>query len=159
MLKLLASSRFLVTIAVIGSFVAATVLFIYGVYDTFQLVKKLIASFEYTSNGAKLLMLEAIQVIDLFLVAVALYMITLGLFELFIDDRLDLPEWLEIRNIDDLKEKLLSVIIVVMAVYFLGAVLTWEIGDTSILFLGGAIAVMIFALAYFIRQKSKIKAT
>jgi hypothetical protein len=44
---------------------------------------------------------------------------------------------------------------VVMAVYFLSAVLSWEKGDSSILYLGGAIAVMIFALTYFITQQAK----
>ena len=100
-------------------------------------------------------MIEAIQLVDLYLVAVVMYIIALGLFELFIDDRLDLPDWLEIHGINDLKEILISVIMVVMAVYFLSVVLSWEKGDTSILYLGGGIAVMIFALTYFISQQSK----
>ncbi len=100
-------------------------------------------------------MIEAIQLVDLYLVAVVMYLIALGLFELFIDDRLDLPDWLEIHGINDLKEILISVIMVVMAVYFLSVVLSWEKGDNSILYLGGGIAVMIFALTYFISQHSK----
>ena len=100
-------------------------------------------------------MIEAIQLIDLYLVAVVMYLISLGLFELFIDDRLDLPDWLEIHDIDNLKEILVSVIIVVMAVYFLSVVLSWDKGDTSIRYLGGAIAVTILALTYFISQKAK----
>jgi uncharacterized membrane protein YqhA len=155
MLKLLASSRFLIIFAVIGSFVAGTVLLIFDVFDTIQLVGLLGASFENPAKGGKLLMIEAIQLVDLYLVAVVMYLIALGLFELFIDDRLDLPEWLEIHSLNDLKEILISVIMVVMAVYFLSVVLSWEKGDTSILYLGGGIAVMIFALTYFISQQSK----
>ena len=155
MLKLLASSRFLIILAVIGSFVAGTVLLVFDVYDTIHLVTLLDDSFKNPAKGGKLLMIEAIQLVDLYLVAVVMYLIALGLFELFIDDRLDLPEWLEIQGINDLKEILISVIMVVMAVYFLSVVLSWEKGDTSILYLGGGIAAMIFALTYFISQHSK----
>ena len=154
MLKLLASSRYLIIIAVLGSFVAGTILLIYDVYDTIQLVALLDDSFE-NPGGGKLLMIEAIQLVDLYLVAVVMYLIAMGLFELFIDNRLDLPDWLEIHSINDLKEILISVIMVVLAVYFLSVVLSWEKGDTSILYLGGGIAVMIFALTYFISQHSK----
>jgi len=153
-LKILASSRYLIIIAVIGAFVAGTVLLIYDVYDTIQLVTLLDDSLKNPAGG-KLLMIEAIQLIDLYLVAVVMYLISLGLFELFIDDRLDLPDWLEIHDIDNLKEILVSVIIVVMAVYFLSVVLSWDKGDTSIRYLGGAIAVTILALTYFISQKAK----
>ena len=155
MLKLLASSRYLIILAVIGSFVAGTVLLIFDVFDTIQLVALLDDSFENPAKGGKLLMIEAIQLVDLYLVAVVMYLIALGLFELFIDDRLDLPDWLEIHGINDLKEILISVIMVVLAVYFLSVVLSWEKGDNSILYLGGGIAVMIFALTYFISQQSK----
>jgi uncharacterized membrane protein YqhA len=155
MLKLLASSRYLIIFAVIGAFVAATILLIYDIYDTFQLVMLLDDSFENPAKAGKLLMIEAIQLVDLYLVAVVMYLIALGLFELFIDDRLDLPDWLEIHGINDLKEILISVVMVVMAVYFLSVVLSWEKGDTSILYLGGGIAVMIIALTYFISQHSK----
>lgn len=155
MLKLIASSRYLIIIAVIGAFVAGTILLIYDIYDTVQLVALLDDAFENPAKGGKLLLLEAIQLVDLYLVAVVMYLIALGLFELFIDNRLDLPDWLEIHGIDDLKEILISVIMVVMAVFFLSVVLSWEKGDTSILYLGGAIAVMIFALTYFTSQHSK----
>jgi uncharacterized membrane protein YqhA len=155
MLKLLASSRYLIILAVIGSFVAGTVLLIFDVFDTIQLVALLDDSFKNPAKGGKLLMIEAIQLVDLYLVAVVMYLIALGLFELFIDDRLDLPDWLEIHGINDLKEILISVIMVVMAVYFLSVVLSWEKGDNSILYLGGGIAVMIFSLTYFISQQSK----
>ena len=42
------------------------------------------------------------------------------LYPLFVDDGIDMPSWLRIRNLDDLKEKLVGVIVVVMGVYFLG---------------------------------------
>jgi uncharacterized membrane protein YqhA len=55
-----------------------------------------------------------------------------------------------------LKEKLVGVIIVVMAVLFLGKLEGWD-GKTDLLNPGVSIAVMIAALTYFISQKKKSK--
>ena len=77
-----------------------------------------------------------------------------GLFELFIDDRLDLPNWLEIHDLNDLKEKLIGVIIVVLAVLFLGQVATWD-GVRDLLGYGTATALVIAALTWFVSQKGK----
>ncbi len=38
-----------------------------------------------------------------------LYIIAIGLYELFIDSRIPVPPWLRIDDIDDLKHKLVSV--------------------------------------------------
>ena len=68
---------------------------------------------------------ELIAVMDTFLIATALYIFAVGLYELFIAD-LELPEWLNIHNMHDLKAKLSGVIILVMAVTFLEHLVHWE---------------------------------
>ena len=83
-----------------------------------------------------------------------MYIIALGLYELFVDDQLPLPQWLEIHDLDDLKNKLTGVVILVMAVLFLGQVVTWD-GERDLLRYGGGIALMIAALTYFLSQRSK----
>jgi len=85
-----------------------------------------------------------------YLPAIVLYIMVLGLFELFIDDRLPLPEWLEFHHLDDLKEKLVSVTIVVLAVFFLGKVVEGGAGYLELLYLGGGIGLMISALTYLV---------
>ena len=51
--------------------------------------------------------------------------------------------------VDDLKHKLIGVVIVVLAVLFLGHVVAWD-GQRDLLRLGGAIALVIAALSYFL---------
>jgi uncharacterized membrane protein YqhA len=80
------------------------------------------------------------------------YIIALGLYELFVDDRVELPQWLIIRNIDDLKNKLAGVVVVVMAVLFPGQVVSWD-GQRDLLGYGVAIAFVIAALTYFVGLK------
>jgi uncharacterized membrane protein YqhA len=86
--------------------------------------------------------------------ATVLYIIALGLYALFVDDRLPLPAWLEIHDLDDLKEKLISVVIVVLGVLFLEQVVAWD-GGRDLLGFGAAIALVVAALTYFLSQKPR----
>jgi len=142
-------SRYLVLAAVVGSLAASLALFVYGLAETAVVIVQAIAKAEVSSKGAKALALEFIEIVDLFLLGTVLLMIALGLYELFINSDLDLPDWLQIRTFDDLKLKLVGVVIVVLAVLFLGHVVAWN-GERDLLRLGAGIALMIAALTYFL---------
>lgn len=146
---ILASSRYLVLAAVMGSLVAAVALFAYGVAETVVVIVDAVSRGDVSSKGAKALTLSFIEIVDLFLLGTVLLMIALGLYELFIDSNLELPEWLHFRTFDDLKHKLVGVVIVVLAVLFLGHVVSWN-GESDLLSIGAAIAMVIAALAYFL---------
>jgi uncharacterized membrane protein YqhA len=156
MQRVLSASRYLIMIAVLGSFIAATTLLIYGGLEAIVLVIDTIQSADISSKGAKTLALAFIEMVDVYLLGTVFYIIALGLYELFIDDLPSLPKWLVIRTLDDLKDKLIGVIIVVMGVLFLGQVVTWD-GERNLLNLGGAIALVVAALTYFLSQKKRGK--
>jgi uncharacterized membrane protein YqhA len=153
-MKALAASRYLIIIAVLATLVAATALLAYGAVETFTVLRSFVTPDPAGPKGAKGLMLSLIELTDLFLLATVLYVIAIGLFELFVDDRLNLPKWLEIHDLNDLKEKLIGVLVVVMGVLFLGQVVTWD-GERNLLPYGAAIALVIAALTYFTSQKPK----
>lgn len=147
--RLLNASRYLVLIAVLGSLAAAAALFVYGIAETIAVIVETAAKAEVSSKGAKALALTFIEIVDLFLLGTVLLMIALGLYELFIDDQLKLPEWLHIRTFDDLKNKLVGVVLVVLAVIFLGHVVAWD-GSKDLLGFGVAVAAVIAALTWFL---------
>lgn len=153
MKRFISASRFLIVIPALGSFVAATALLVYGAVEIAQLIGETLVA-DVSSKGAKTLALAFIEIVDLFLLGIVLYIIALGLYELFVDDQLPLPDWLSIHNLDDLKNKLTGVVILVMGVLFLGQVVTWD-GERDLLRYGGAIALVITALTYFLSQRSK----
>lgn len=146
---ILNASRYLVIAAVVGSLAASLALFAYGLAETVLVIVQAIAKAEVSSKGAKALALEFIEIVDLFLLGTVLLMISLGLYELFINSDLKLPEWLQIRTFDDLKLKLVGVVIVVLAVLFLGHVVAWN-GERDLLRLGAGVAAVIAALTYFL---------
>jgi uncharacterized membrane protein YqhA len=151
MRSLLSNSRYIILIPVLSSLLGALVLMIYGAWQT---VIEVFNSFQLMSSGSskgiKDESVAFIELVDVFLLATVLYIIAVGLYELFIG-KLDLPEWLLITSLDDLKAKLISVIVTVLGVLFLGYVVKWK-GEQDILWMGGAIALVIFALTLFARQ-------
>ena len=153
MQRLLSVSRYIIIVPALGSLVAATVLMVYGAILIAQVLGEAF-TVGVSSKGAKALALAFIEVVDLFLLGTVLYITALGLYELFIDENLKLPDWLSIRDLDDLKNKLTGVVIVVMGVLFLGQVVTWD-GERNLLPFGGAVALVIAALTYFLSQRSK----
>jgi uncharacterized membrane protein YqhA len=143
------ASRYLVIAAVLGSLVGALALFVYGVAEAIAVVVDAITKAEVSSKGGKAIALAFIEIVDLFLLGTVFLMIALGLYELFIDENLTLPEWLLISSFDDLKHKLVGVVIVVLAVLFLGTVVAWD-GTRDLLGFGAGVALVIAALTYFL---------
>jgi len=88
-----------------------------------------------------------IELMDAFLIATGLLIFALGLFELFVE-ALDLPEWLRLHDLHDLKTRLSSIIILVMVVAFLEHLVEWRSAQDAILF-GGAVALVSAILIAF----------
>jgi uncharacterized membrane protein YqhA len=151
--KFLSSSRYIILIAVLCAFVAALTLLVVAGIETVQLVIKVITN-GVEGKSVKLLAVSFIEIIDILLLATVFYITSLGLYELFIDEELPTPSWLHITQLDDLKSKLIGVVVVILAVVFLGQVVNWS-GSSDILFLGGAISLVIVAITFFLGWRSK----
>ena len=145
--KWLGRSRFLVIFGVLGCLVLATLLFVYGFYHSLELA----VSVAQNGIAGKKMVVAAIELVDAFLLATAFYLISLGLYELFISPDIAVPKWLEIRSFDDLKKKLINVVVTVLAVLFLAQIVAWD-GQRELLGYGASIALVIVALTYFTRK-------
>lgn len=149
MKTLLNASRFLVLAAVLGSLGGAAALLAYGFAETVNAIVDVVSKGELSSKGAKSLMLAFIEIFDLFLLGTILLIMALYLYELFIDPEVKLPERLEINSFEDLKTNLVTVVIVVMAVTFLGHVVSWD-GDRDLLRFGLPVMLVIAALNFYL---------
>ena len=85
--------------------------------------------------------------IDLYLIGLVLIIFALGLYQLFIDPDLFLPEWLNTPSLDTLKERLMVIVIVLLPIIFLGHVSTAKNGF-FIAQLGIGIALVMIAIGY-----------
>ncbi len=149
---LIEKSRYLVLIAVGGLFVCAITAYILGAYKTFQTVV-LIASNEAKGDFALIVLFDCL---DGFLVATAMLVISVSLYELFIG-ALEVPDWMLVRNLSELKAKFSFVIIPVMAVKFLQRLLSSE-NALDTLYFGIAVSLVSLSLAAFnyVSEKEKM---
>jgi uncharacterized membrane protein YqhA len=147
--QLIAWTRFVAIVPAVGLIVGATALILVGAVELLTTTATLLPGGP-GAPATKALLVEFILIADVFLLAIVLYIVGLGLFELFVFQNLPLPPWLVIRDLDDLKNRLVAVIIVVLAVLFLSWAI--DIRDGQELFwFGAGTAVVIGTLAYYLR--------
>ncbi len=150
--RAITATRYIIALAVAAIALVATAIFVYGVALTVRIVTGPLRD-GVNGSSTKALIVGAVDAVDLFLLGTSLYVIAIGLYELFIDPDLPTLPWLVIHDLDDLKAKVLGIVIVVLGVSFLGQALAWD-GTRDLLPLGGACALVIAALTYFLSQKS-----
>ncbi len=146
MKTILEKSRDLALVGVISLLFAAIAAFAWGTFKTITTILLVIQSLGRDAA----ITVEFIEIVDAFLIATAILIFAVSMYELFID-KLELPEWMLAHNLYELKSKLSSMIVLVMGVKFLQKLL--EVKDTDdLLKTGIATALMsavLIAFGYF----------
>jgi len=147
--RMVEGSRYLVVIGVISSLIASLAVFVWGLVKTGVVVLGLLR----TGGADPLTVVRLIELMDKFLIAVGLYIFAVGLYELFIGD-LDLPDWLVIHDLHDIKSRLSQILILFMAVTFLEHLVEWK-EPLATLYFAVAITLVMGALIAFNRVVGK----
>lgn len=140
--SILENGRYLILIGVVTSLAASAAAFVWGAYKAVVLLVNLIG----TPSDAQAAT-GFIALMDKFLIAAGLYIFAVGMYELFVAD-LDLPAWLVTHNLHQIKSRLSSIVILLLAMIFLEHVIEWKDAQ-EILLNGIGIAVMIAVLIAF----------
>jgi uncharacterized membrane protein YqhA len=131
-------------------FIVGTMVVIYGGYVSVKAIKTILVNLE--AEG--MIISTVLKGLDLIFLGVVIQILGIGLYELFVHSIEKLPEWLVIRDFDQLKVLLVKASIMVIVVSFVGKVVTWN-GEDNILYFGVGIAAIVAALSYFISIKKK----
>jgi uncharacterized membrane protein YqhA len=146
---ILEKSKYLALIGVIALLFAAVAAFLWGTFKTVNTIYLVFSSVGMDRSIA----VEFVEIVDGFLIATAVLIFSVSLYELFMG-KLDLPDWMLAHNLYDLKTKLSSMIVLVMGVKFLEKIL--DVKDTNdLLRIGIATALMsavLIAFGYFGRK-------
>jgi uncharacterized membrane protein YqhA len=150
--RILSGTRYLVILPILGLAVAAAVIFVLGGIGLIGLMIELLAlvlgfSHEGGEFDSSVAIFEIVESVHTFLVGTVVYITAIGLYQLFIGD-IELPDWLEIHNTEELETSLISVTVVVLAVNLMGTVLVGT--AENLLDFGAGIALPIAALALFV---------
>jgi uncharacterized membrane protein YqhA len=154
--RVLVSSRYLVVIAIAGTLLASLALLLYEALVVAGAVVAIVREGAVSPKAAKALAVGLIEAVDVFLIAIAAYITSLGLYALFVDDTLPLPRWLQVHDLEDLKKNLVSVVIAVLAVLFLREAVAWD-GSRDLLAFGAALALIVASLTFFLARKGTPK--
>ena len=116
MKRFLGFIRYAVIVPALASIVGALLLMAQGSIAMVGVVIQTLTS------GASLKdsIVEVLTAVDAILLGTVLLVIGYGLYELFIDTDIQVPTWLRVQNLDDLKSKLIGVVVAIIAVVFVG---------------------------------------
>lgn len=154
------NSRFIVLLGVIFGALSAIVLFIAGSLEIFNVLVEYIAA-----SGGHLthedILIAIIGAVDFYLIGLVLLIFSFGMYELFISE-LDIARRgdefgsiLEVSNLDDLKNKIIKVIIMVLIVSFFQRILSMEFA-TSIDMLAMAVSIGVICVGVYFLGKHNI---
>ena len=130
------NTRFIVIIAVILSIISSISLFLIGGWDIIQATIFNNPIFNQDINNSNDLLFKIISSIDLFLIGIVLLIFGFGVYELFISE-IDFAKdkfadsTLKINSLDQLKNKIIKVIIIVLIVKFFEKVLKLSYNFTT----------------------------
>ncbi len=153
MRRLIELSRFVVAVPAIGSILGSFTLMVIG---TWEIIRSIVKLFD-TSVPLKETVVTILTAVDTLLLATVLLVIGYGLYELFVDANVKLPPWLEIRSLDDLKAKLIGVVVAIIAVVFLGELVdASDPNDVMLIGIGsGAVVIGLAGFTFATRKESK----
>jgi uncharacterized membrane protein YqhA len=147
--KLLERGGLVIIVPVITLFVSAVIFGLYGAYLTIDAIVKFIT--DPAQREVVELVPKFFSVIDMFLLAMVLYLFALGLYELFVG-KLNIPPALSIESVDELKAKLASVIILFVAIAYVKLLVDWKNPVETLLF-GAATGILIAVLIQYYKAK------
>jgi uncharacterized membrane protein YqhA len=151
MRQLLLASRFLLVLPVIGSLLLMVGVVVMGLGVVLAQAWNLLEQGEFSPKAAKQLTLTVIESIDMFLVGAISYIVAVGLYKLFISqDEEQILKRVRIEKLADLENKIVGVVVVAMAVAFLGKA-TEAVDALAVLQGGAGVALVIGALCLFLR--------
>lgn len=153
--RIIGQSRFIVLLAVVSVLLVAAALFLIGVVQALTGIANAAAAVSDLEFNAANLTIVFLEIVSTMLKAVVFYIIGVGLYSLFIAP-LNLTVSLGIETLNDLEDKIVSVVIVILGVTFLEHFVRWEEPLETLQF-GGALAVVVAALVFFQQHSHQAK--
>ena len=154
--KILWSVRYITILSVILSIIAAFTLIILGSWDIVEAVIFYNPLFDDSISNNNDLLFKIISAIDLFLIGIVLLIFGFGIYELFVSE-IDFANakftesTLKIRDLDQLKNKIIKVVIIVLIVKFFEKVLKFSENFTTpmdILYFG--LSILSICIGYYL---------
>ena len=155
MRKIIGLTRYAVIVPSIAAILGALLLMAQGSIEILLVIVDAVLYDAYLKDT----IVDVLTAIDAILLGTVLLVIGYGLYELFVDTRLEVPTWLQVADLDDLKSKLIGVVVAIIAVVFVGVFVdTTRAADVVSYGLGAGALVAGLALFALATRKDSSKA-
>jgi uncharacterized membrane protein YqhA len=153
--------RFLAIVPVIFGIFSVLILFILGSLEIIQVISEYANIFvgnKVSEESVSKIMGKVIGGIDLYLIGIVLLIFSFGIYELFISKidiarETDESQILEVKSLDQLKDKILKVVVVVLVVSFFKRAMEIQVNSVvEILYL--AIAILLISVSGYLLRSS-----
>lgn len=153
MRKILGATRFVVFIPAVASMLGAILLMLQGSVAMVKAIIDTVFLGAYLKDST----VAVLTAVDAILLGTVLLVIGYGLYELFVDADIDVPKWLQVRDLDDLKSKLIGVVVAIIAVIFVGVIVDAN-RASDVMSYGVGAGAIVSGLALFAYATKKDKA-
>ena len=145
--KVLGPARYIAIIAVLGLLATSVSTFGWSVARTVLFVSDLFEGKWRTDEQV----IALLKTIDIYLLALIQFIMVIGLYELFIGE-LDVPDWLKIDSIDDLKKSIIDNLVIFVAVKGIEGLLKQKDPLDALTFVGAASSlILVLTLFRFVK--------
>jgi uncharacterized membrane protein YqhA len=144
---LIGRTRFVVLLAVVSVILLAIALFAVGTVIALQGTWRAVTSIATGDVEGTALSVEMLEIVSIIQKAVVFYLIGVGLYSLFIAP-LNVTTALGISSLNDLEIKIVSVVIVILAVTYLEHFIRWQ-EPVEIVLYGFSLAIVVAALVLY----------
>ena len=142
------TSRFGIALSIIGVAISCFAMLVYCLVVLAKTIYHAFAETSFDMDGAKHLAVELIELTDFFLLGMVLYVVALGMYQLFINPNIPVPDWMRVGSLNDLKSQIINVVVVLLVVTFLASVINWN-GDRNVIYFGAALSMVIVAVSVY----------
>ena len=149
--RVLGPARYIAIIAVVGLLAMSIATFGWSVARTVLFISELFDG-KWRSDDQ---VVSLLKTIDTYLLALVQFIMVIGLYELFVGE-LDVPQWLKIDSLDDLKQAIIDILVIFVAVKGIEGLLKQKDPLDALTFVGAA-ASLILVLTLFRFAKAAAK--
>lgn len=152
-------TRLVILLPVIFSLIGASGLFILGSYEIFHSIQNMLPLDDHGHN-VEAVLIGVIGGVDLYLIGIVFLLFSFGIYELFIS-KIDAAKneeaesILDIGSLDELKNKILKVVIMVLIVSFFKNIIQMKFSTALEMVYFGISIAMLAAAVYLIRKEDE----
>jgi uncharacterized membrane protein YqhA len=154
--RIVAGSRYLALLSIIPLAIGSLIAVFYGIALILGGFVEFVLGLDFTVSGAKAVIVTLFDSVDLMLIGIALYLVAAGLYQLFVRPG-SMPGPLRVTSVDELKDRLLGVLVTFLVIFFVGEVTQASLEGThlDVPQLGASIALVIVAVSGFLWVHSR----